>query len=75
MQDPLPSLGKLLLVVGLGLALLGLFLLVVDRMGGYPRIPGDIVLKRRNFTVYLPIGTSILLSLILSLVLWFLSRR
>lgn len=75
MHGPLSSIGKLLVVAGLGLALLGLVLVWVDRVGGYPRIPGDIVLRKRNFTVYLPIGTSILLSLVLSLILWFLGRR
>jgi hypothetical protein len=57
--------GKLLVLVGLGLAGLGLLM-----MAGLPlgRLPGDIYLKREHFTVYLPITTSILLSIILTLI-------
>ena len=75
MNEPLPSIGKILVAVGLGLALLGLILVFVERGGGFPRIPGDFVLRKKNLTVYVPIGTSIILSLLLSLLLWFLSRR
>ena len=58
--------GKLLVLVGLVLAGLGLLI-----MAGLPlgRLPGDIYLKRENFTVYLPITTSILLSIVLTVIL------
>jgi hypothetical protein len=58
--------GKLLVLVGLCLAGLGLLI-----MAGLPlgRLPGDIYLKRENFTVYLPITTSILLSIVLTVIL------
>jgi len=38
------------------------------------RLPGDIVYRRRNFTFYFPLATSILLSIVLSLIFYFLSR-
>jgi hypothetical protein len=41
---------------------------------GLGRLPGDIVIERDNFRVYIPITTSILISLVLSAVLWFLNR-
>jgi hypothetical protein len=57
--------GKLLVLVGLIVAGLGLLV-----MAGLPlgRLPGDVVYRRGGFTLYLPIATSILLSLILTLV-------
>jgi hypothetical protein len=41
---------------------------------GLGRLPGDIVIERENFRLYLPIGTSLLISTVLSLVLWFVNR-
>jgi hypothetical protein len=41
---------------------------------GLGRLPGDIVIERENFRLYLPIGTSILISVILTLILWLLGR-
>jgi hypothetical protein len=38
------------------------------------RLPGDIVIERENFRLYLPITTSILISIVLSLILWLLNR-
>jgi membrane protein implicated in regulation of membrane protease activity len=57
--------GKLLLVAGLLLALVGLLV-----MWGVPigRLPGDVVVKRGNVTFYLPIATSVILSIVLTVV-------
>jgi hypothetical protein len=41
---------------------------------GLGRLPGDLVIERENFRLYIPIATSLLISLLLSLVLWFLNR-
>jgi hypothetical protein len=38
-------------------------------------LPGDIIVRRQNFTFYFPVVTSIVLSVILTLVMWFLNRR
>lgn len=65
--------GRLLLLFGLLLLLLGGLLLLLDKLGG--RLPGDLVLRGRNWTVYLPLGTSLLLSLLLSLLWWLFFRR
>ena len=63
--------GKLLLVVGLVIAGIGLLM-----MAGIPfgRLPGDIVIRRGNGTFYFPLATSILLSIILTLLLAVLRR-
>lgn len=65
----LQPLGRALIVFGLGIAVLGVVVMLLAR-AGMPRVPGDIVIQRPGLTVYLPIGTSILLSLVLSLVAW-----
>jgi Protein of unknown function (DUF2905) len=68
------QLGRVLLGVGLVLVVLGGLLLVGERLG-LGRLPGDLVLKRKNVSIYLPIATSILLSLVLTLVLNLWLRR
>ncbi len=69
-------LGRALLGVGILLAVLGVILLLAERFPGLPlgRLPGDIRIERPGFRLYLPLGTSIAVSLVLSLALWLLSR-
>ena len=66
--------GKLLIVFGLILAAVGLLLLFSDKIPWLGRLPGDITVKRDNFTFYFPIATCILISIILSLILWFFRK-
>jgi hypothetical protein len=68
------QLAKTLIAVGGLLLLAGLLLLFFDRLPFGGRLPGDIVVKKKNFTFYFPLATSILISIIISLVLWFISR-
>ena len=68
------GLAKLLLLVGGVFVALGLVLLLVDKVPWIGRLPGDIVIKRPGFSLYFPLGTSILLSLLISLILWLLNR-
>ena len=65
--------GRMLMVTGAVLFVLGLVLAFLGRTG-VGRLPGDIVVERGNFTFYFPIVTSILLSLVLSGILWLLRR-
>ena len=69
------DLGRLLIGVGLVLLIAGGLLLLLGRTG-FPlgRLPGDISYRGRNLSVYFPLGTSILLSVLLSLVFYLLSR-
>ena len=62
-------------LIGLGLVVLavGLAWPLIARLG-LGRLPGDIVIERDNFTFYFPLVTCILLSLVLSLVLWVFNR-
>lgn len=55
------------------LLLVGLIIFAAERFG-LGRLPGDIVIEREGFTLYLPLATSLVVSLGLTLVLWLLSR-
>jgi hypothetical protein len=64
---------RTLILIGLVLVVAGLLWPLLSRLG-LGRLPGDIIIERDNFTLYFPITTMILVSLLLSLVLWFLNR-
>lgn len=64
---------RFLIFFGLVLLLCGLFWPVVQKIG-LGRLPGDIVIERGSFRLYIPLATSVLLSLVLSFLLWFLRR-
>lgn len=66
--------GKILIVVGGVLVVLGLTLVLAPRIPYIGRLPGDIHIKRENFEIYFPLATSILLSIIVSGILWFLGH-
>ena len=70
----MPGLGKSLIVIGLVIAAIGLLLTLAGRIPWLGRLPGDIFIKKDNFTFYFQLATSILISLILSLLLWLFRR-
>jgi len=68
-------LGRVLIIFGIVLILVGLILVTGIRIPYVGKLPGDICIKRPNFTFYFPLTTCILLSIILSLIFWFLGRK
>ena len=64
---------RLLIIFGIVLVAVGVLWPVIAKLG-LGRLPGDLVIERENFRLYIPIATSLLISLLLSLVLWFLNR-
>ncbi len=68
------ALGKTLIIIGTVIVLLGLLLSFAGKIPWLGRLPGDIYIKRDNFTFYFPLATSIILSIIISLVFWILKR-
>ena len=69
------DLGRLLIGLGIVLLIAGGLLLLLGRTGiPLGRLPGDISYRGKNMSVYFPLGTSILLSVLLSVVFYFLSR-
>ncbi|NLN87467.1 MAG: DUF2905 domain-containing protein [Syntrophomonadaceae bacterium] len=75
-MNSLDPLARFLIVTGLFVLFIGLLMLASSRLGlGLFRLPGDIVVKRDNFTFYFPWVTGIVISLVLSLILGLLGRR
>jgi hypothetical protein len=64
---------RTLIAIGLLLVAAGLLWPLLGRLG-LGRLPGDIVIERDNFTFYAPLGTGLVLSLVISAVLWLLNR-
>ena len=70
------GLGRILIVFGLILLVFGVLISIGDRLPiRLGRLPGDIVIRGKNSVFYFPIVTSLLLSVVLSLVMWLLNRR
>jgi len=69
--------GKILLAVGLVIAALGILFMLSGKVpfGWLGRLPGDFSFKGKNFTLYFPLATSILVSILLSLILWLINRK
>ena len=68
------DLGKALIFLGLILLVIGLVLSFAGKLPWIGNLPGDIIIRRGRFTFYFPITTSILVSVILSLVVYFSKR-
>ena len=69
------SLAKMLIVFGVLLALLGGLLLVVGKVPFLGRLPGDIVIRRQNWSFYFPLTTSIVISILLTILFALFGRR
>jgi Protein of unknown function (DUF2905) len=70
------SLGRMLVVLGLIVLALGVIVSVGERLPiRFGRLPGDIVVRGKHSVFYFPIVTSLILSIVLSLILWLFNRR
>ncbi len=67
--------GKTLLIVGLAIAGIGLLVMLGGRVPWLGRLPGDLFYKGEKFSFYFPLTTSIIVSVILTLILWLLGRK
>ncbi|RKX58447.1 MAG: DUF2905 domain-containing protein [Thermodesulfobacteriota bacterium] len=70
----LPEFGKLLLILGILFVVIGLFLMLGPKIPLLGKLPGDFMVRRGNFTLYFPLATSILLSIVLTLI-FFIFRK
>ena len=68
------SLGKVLVGLGVLIAVIGAVLMLSPRLPWLGKLPGDISIEKEHFRLYIPLGTSILLSVVASLVLWVISH-
>ena len=69
------DLGKTIITIGLILVMVGLIMTVAGKIPGVGKLPGDIFIKKENFSFYFPITTCILLSILLSTVMYFLGKK
>ena len=67
--------GKLLIVLGVVIALAGVVLVGVGRVPWIGRLPGDINIERGNWSLHFPLMTSLLLSVVLTVILYLIGRR
>ena len=75
MSPELQPLGRLLILFGLILIGVGTLIVIGPKVPWLGRLPGDILIQRERTTFYFPLTTSILVSLLLSFVLWLLGKR
>lgn len=68
------EIGKLLMLVGAAVFLVGVLTIVAQRLG-IGSLPGDFLVKRESLTVYFPLMSSLILSILVSLILWIVRRR
>jgi hypothetical protein len=73
----LGSLGRTLVALGAIVAVVGVLLIVAEKFPGLRlgRLPGDVAVERDRWRFYFPLGTSILVSIVLSLLFWIFGRR
>jgi hypothetical protein len=71
----LTGMGRILIVIGLVVAVVGLVMVFAGKIPFLGKLPGDFLFRGKNFSFYFPLTTSILISVILTLVLWFINRR
>jgi len=67
--------GKILIFFGVILVTIGILFVFSGKIPWLGKLPGDIYIKKDNFTFYFPLATSIFLSIILSLILLFIGKR
>ncbi|AIY87524.1 MULTISPECIES: DUF2905 domain-containing protein [unclassified Thermotoga] len=68
------GIGKFLILMGLILVAFGVLLILFERIPFLGKLPGDIVIKRKNFVFYFPLMTSLIISLLVSFILYLISR-
>ena len=69
------DLGRLLIVLGVVITMLGVVIVMAGRVPWLGRLPGDIHVERGSWSFHFPIVTSLLLSLVLTLLFYFIGRR
>ncbi len=69
------GLGKILIFLGVILIVVGGLFLIGNKIPFLGKLPGDIAIQKKNFSFYFPVTTSIIVSIILSFLMWLFSRR
>ena len=75
MMPDLTGMGRILIVIGLVIAGVGLVMLFAGKIPLLGKLPGDFFFRGKNVSFYFPLTTCILISVVLTLILWFINRR
>ena len=75
MMPDFNGMGRILIVIGLVVAGVGLIMVLAGKIPFLGKLPGDFHFRGTNFSFYFPLTTSILISVVLTLVLWFINRK
>ncbi len=68
------GMGRALIIMGVVLVIAGVLLVLAGKVPWLGRLPGDISIRKGNFSFYFPLATCLLISLILSLIAWLLRK-
>ncbi|OOP56816.1 MAG: hypothetical protein AYP45_07375 [Candidatus Brocadia carolinensis] len=71
----LGAFGKILISLGILMIIIGGLFIIGGKLPFVGRLPGDIVVQKKNFSFYFPITTCIIISIMFSLIMWLLRRR
>ena len=69
------DLGRSIITIGIVLVIVGILLTVAGKIPGVGRLPGDIFIKKENFSFYFPLTTCILLSILFSVFMYFFGKK
>lgn len=69
------DIGKMLIVFGIAAIVIGGILMLSGKIPWLGNLPGDILVRKKNFTFYFPLATCILLSILLTLIFWLVKKR
>jgi hypothetical protein len=69
------DIGKMLIIFGVASIVIGGILMLSGKVPWLGRLPGDILVQKKNFTFYFPLATSVLLSILLTLIFWLIKKR
>jgi len=69
------DLGKSIITIGIILVVIGILITMAGKIPGVGKLPGDIFIKKENFSFYFPLTTCILLSIVLSAVMYWIGRK
>ena len=74
-MDSFSDLGKIMIVIGIVIAVAGVLIVAGGKIPWFGRLPGDFTIRGENYAIYIPLATSILISVVLSLIFWFFGRK
>jgi Protein of unknown function (DUF2905) len=74
-QDTMGELGKSIILIGAVLIIAGIFMTIAGKIPGVGKLPGDILIKKENFSFYFPLTTCILLSIIISAIMCLVGKK